>query len=134
MAQAKLSAAFGRIISVMMSYWIVLTAATPNVLTWTVPQDGYIIGASCLTDVKTAITVLLVMLEKNGVNMLAGTGLDMNAAAVRTPTAAVLGGAAVLDVNGFIPVLAGDVITVDVDTLTGTSFNGLQVQIDFVAK
>lgn len=127
----RFHAAVGRVMSVFLGYWIALTAATPNVMSWVAPQDGFITGVWCTTDVKTAITVLSVMLEKNGVNMLSAV-IDMNAAAVRVPTAGVLGGAAVLDANGMIRVLAGDIITVDVDVLTGTNVNGLQVQIDWM--
>jgi hypothetical protein len=128
---AGIRAAVGRIISAMLGNWLVLAAATPNVASWVVPQDGFITGVNIIVDVKTAITVLAVMVEKNGVNILAGAGADMNAAAVRTPTAGVLTGTTS---DGYVAVSRGDVITVDVDTLTGTSCQGVQAQIDFLAK
>lgn len=132
-AGAKFTAAIGRIISWVVSSWFVHTAATPNILSFTVPQDGFILGGWALVDVKTAITVLALMVEKNGNNILTGTGVDLNAAAVRTQTALAFLAAAV-DANGWVPVVAGDVITVDIDTLTGTSCQGIQVQLDFLAK
>lgn len=127
----KFNSAIARVISMILANWAVLAAAAPNAASWVVQQDGFIIAATCTVDIKTAITVLAVMVEKNGVNIITGSGFDMNAAAVRTPTAGVFTGA---DANGWIPVVAGDVITVDVDTLTGTSCQGVQVQLDFIAK
>lgn len=130
---SRFKAAVARIVSWVLSTWATHTAAAANVLTFTVPQDGFIIGGNALVDIKTAITVLLVMVEKNGTNILTGTGVDLNAAAVRTPVALAFLAAAV-DANGWVPVSAGDVITVDIDTLTGTSCQGIQVQLDFIPK
>jgi hypothetical protein len=60
----------------------VLAAATPNVASWVAPQDGFITGVTFYVDVKTAITVLALMVEKNGTNILSAA-VDLNAAAVR---------------------------------------------------
>ncbi len=129
---AGIKAVIGRIITACIGNWLVLAAATPNVASWVAPQDGFITGVWVTVDVKTAITVLGVMLEKGGTNILSAV-VDMNAAAVRTPTAGVLGGVT-LTADGYVAVSRGDVITVDVDTLTGTSCQGVEVQIDFLAK
>jgi len=129
----KFRAAVARIVSWILTSWTVHTAATPNISTFTVPQDGFIVGGWAMSDVKTAITVLALMVEKNGSNILTGSGVDLNAAAVRTPVALAFLAAAV-DANGWVPVSAGDVITVDIDTLTGTNASGITVQLDFIPK
>jgi len=129
----RFTVAAARVVSWILQSWTVLTAATPNVASFVVPQDGFIVCGWAMCDVKTAITVLALMVEKNGSNILTGTGVDLNAAAVRTPTALAFLAAAV-DANGWVPVAAGDVITVDIDTLTGTNASGLVVQLDFIAK
>ncbi len=129
---AKFTAAIGRIVSVLIGHWIALTAATPNVASWVAPQDGWITGIWFIVDTKTAITVLQLMAELNGTNILSAV-VDMNAAAVRTPTAGTLGGALVT-ADGLIPVTKDQIVTLDVDGLTGTSCQGVQMQIDFLAK
>lgn len=129
----KFTAAMARVVSWVVSNWAVLAAAAPNVASFTVPQDGFIIGGNIIVDAKSAITVLLAMVEVNGANVLTGTGADLNAATVRTPVALAFLASAV-DVNGWVPVKAGDVITLDIDSLTGTSATGIQLQLDFIPK
>lgn len=127
-----IKAAIGRIVSIFMSNFAVLAAATPNIASWVCPQDGFITAVWISTDAKSAITVLGVMVEKGGTNILSAV-VDMNAAAVRVATAGVLGGVT-LTADGYVPVSKGDIITVDIDTLTGTSVTGVSAQIDFLAK
>jgi hypothetical protein len=115
----------GKVLSVLIGNWLVLAAATPNIATWVAPQKCKILAITFYVDVKTAITVLSLMAELNGTNILTAV-VDGNAGAVRVPLAGTLTNTSGVD-------CAKDgVVTLDVDALTGTSCQGVQMQIDWI--
>jgi hypothetical protein len=75
--------------------------------------------------VKTAITVLTYMAEIDGVNILSAA-VDGNAGAARTALAGTL------TVPAGVPIAKDSVVTLDIDSLTGTSVQGVQMQIDWI--
>lgn len=119
------AASIAKVLSVLIGNWLVLAAATPNVASWVAPQKGKIVGITFYQDAKSAITVLTYMAEIDGVNILSAA-VDGNAGAVRVPLAGTL------TVPAGVPIAKDSVVTLDIDSLTGTSVTGVQMQIDWI--
>lgn len=119
------AAAICKVLSVMIGHWVALTAATPNIASWTAPQKCKIVGITFYVDAKSAITVLSLMAELDGVNLLTAV-VDGSAGAVRTALAGTLSNTA------GVACAKDSTVTLDVDTLTGTSATGIQMQIDWI--
>lgn len=122
---AKYAAHIAKVLSTQIAHWIAVAAATPNVASWVAPQKCLIVGITFFVDTKTAITVLSLMAELDGVNILSAV-VDANAGAVRTALAGTL------TVPAGVACAKDGVVTFDVDALTGTSCQGLQMQIDWI--
>lgn len=119
------AASIAKVLSVLIGNWTVIAAATPNVASWVAPQKGKIVGITFYTDAKSAITVLGLMAEVDGTNILTGV-VDGNAGAVRTALPGTL------TVPAGVAIAKDGVVTLDIDTLTGTSVTGVQMQIDWI--
>jgi hypothetical protein len=117
--------AVARVLSNTIGNWTVITAATPNVVSWVAPQKCKIVAITFFTDVKTAITALSLMAELDGANILSAV-VDANAGAVRTALPGVLTNTEGVDCP------KDGVVTLDVDALTGTNVSGVQMQIDWI--
>lgn len=125
MAVASAYAAIIKVLSVIVGHWIALTAATPNVCSWVAPQKCKIVGITFYVDTKTAITVLSLMAELDGTNILSAV-VDGAAGAVRTALPGTL------TTPAGVACAKDSVVTLDVDTLTGTSCQGVQMQVDWI--
>lgn len=121
----KYAVSIARVLSALIGNWLVLAAATPNVASWVAPQKCIIVGITFYVDVKTAITVLSLMAEVDGVNILSAV-VDGNAGTVRTALPGTL------TTPAGVPCPKDGVLTLDIDALTGTSCQGVQVQVDWI--